>query len=271
VGPSWTIIKLGGTDQHYPPVTIEVLPNTVLLEMFDFYVDQPLANEDAWHTLVHVCRQWRFVVFDSPRRLHLRLLCTPIRPRKILDIWPALPIVIDFWAVIGFWAEGEQLRGMANVIAALNQHCRVCKIHIRSIPNSLMKRFAVMEKPFPELTYLKLDSNEKNVPILPDSFLGGSAPSLHTLDLCGIPFPAVRKLLLSTRNLVGLCLWAVPHSGYISPEEVVTCLRIDRSQSIFPRVPISSISISSRQRNPTFTPGHTHCPRYSQQVYIQRQ
>jgi len=93
-------------------VTIEALPNTVLLEIFSFYTDPLRLDYDGWHALVHVCRRWRFVVFDSPRRLDLRLNCTPKRPLKMLDIWPALPIVIDFFA------RGKRPKGMANVI-----HC----------------------------------------------------------------------------------------------------------------------------------------------------
>ena len=37
-------------------VIIEALPDTVLLEIFNFYVYRSGANEDVWHTLVHVCR-----------------------------------------------------------------------------------------------------------------------------------------------------------------------------------------------------------------------
>ena len=212
------IIELYCTDLLYPSVTIEVLPSTVLLEIFSFYVDRPGASEDVWHDLVHVCRRWRFIVFDSPRRLNLRVLCTPKRPLKMLDIWPALPIVIDFWAI------SKRPRGMVNIVAALKQHCRVHEIKILTIPNSLMKKMAAIKTSFSELTCLKLISNDETVPILPDSFLGGSAPRLHTLELDGIPFPAVRKLLLSIQNLVVLSLWSIPQSGYISPEAMVTCL-----------------------------------------------
>jgi hypothetical protein len=136
----------------------------------------------------------------------------------MLDIWPALPIVIDFWAI------SKRPRGMINIVAALKRHCRVHEINIMSIPNSLMKKIAAIKTPFSELTCLKLISNDKTVPILPDSFLGGSAPRLHTLELDGIPFPAVRKLILSIQNLVVLSLWSIPQSGYISPEAMVTCL-----------------------------------------------
>ena len=214
------LIELRDADQLNPSVNIEVLPSTVLLEIFSFYMGRPDAREDVWHTLVYVCRQRRFVVFDSPRRLNLLLLCTPKRPLKMLDIWPALPIVIDFLS------EGEQPEGMADIVAAqlLKQHCRVRRIDIQGISNSLMKEFAAMKKPFPQLTALKLDSNQENVPILPESFLGGSAPRLWILNLDGIPFPAVKELPLSCRNLVALRLWSIPHSGYISPEAEVTCL-----------------------------------------------
>jgi hypothetical protein len=62
------------------------------------------------------------------------------------------------------------------------------------------------------------------VSILPDSFLGGSAPRLQTLELSGIPFPSLEKLLLSTNYLVDLHLPNIPYSGYISPAAMVTNL-----------------------------------------------
>ena len=78
--------------------------------------------------------------------------------------------------------------------------------------------------PFPELTILKLESIDESMPVLPDSFLGGSFSRLQLLSLDRIPFPGVPKLLLSAIHLVDLSLMRIPHSGYISPEEVVTVL-----------------------------------------------
>jgi hypothetical protein len=58
-------------------MAIDVLPDVVLLEMFDYYVNQvreedsPDVTVESWRTLVHVCRNWRSVVFGSPRRLNL--------------------------------------------------------------------------------------------------------------------------------------------------------------------------------------------------------
>ena len=57
-----------------------------------------------------------------------------------------------------------------------------------------------------------------------DSFLGGSAPQLQFLGLRSIPFPGLPKLLSSATHLTRLHLSNSPHSGYISPEAMVTCL-----------------------------------------------
>jgi hypothetical protein len=84
-------------DQSYPQLTVSLLPDDVLLEMFVFYLDldQESHDEDAWYTLAHVCQRWRYLVFASPRRSRLRLYCTDTRPvKRMLNIWPELPIVL---------------------------------------------------------------------------------------------------------------------------------------------------------------------------------
>ena len=187
--------------------------------MFHFYVDSQDYDEDAWHTLVHVCQRWRCLVFASPCRLRLQLFCTNRRPvKKMLDIWPTLPIVISAGRTESQWL------GMADVVVALKQHDRVCKITIDDIPNLLLKKFGTMKKPFPALSYLHLSSGDEGGPVLPGSFLGGSAPRLSIIDLERIPFPGISKLLLSTHDLVYLRLWRIPSSGYISPEALVSSL-----------------------------------------------
>src|SRR5713101_3622115 len=78
--------------------------------------------------------------------------------------------------------------------------------------------------PFPELTDLQLSSYDETLPVVPDSFLGGSAPSLEHVSLSGIPFPGLPKVLLSAAHLVDLRHFNIPHSGYISPEAMVALL-----------------------------------------------
>src|ERR1700761_6428917 len=79
-----------------------------------------------------------------------------------------------------------------------------------------------MQEPFPALTHLR--SEDRNVLVFPDQFLGRSAPRLQELSLNGIPFPALPILLSSAGDLVTLSLFNVPQTGYISPEVLVTDL-----------------------------------------------
>ena len=88
-----------------------------------------------------------------------------------------------------------------------------------------------MQKPFPALTTLCLSSMGETAPIISDSFLSGSAPvtplpflRLLHLNHISIPFPKLRKLLLSATNIVRLELRDLPHSAYIPPEAMFTCL-----------------------------------------------
>jgi hypothetical protein len=201
-------------------VTIETLPDDILLETFDFYAEDDDANADWWHTLVHVCRRWRNVVFASPRRLDLQLRCTRTRSvRDMLDIWPELPIIIlDY-------ESRETVESADNVIAALELNDRVSMIAFTRVSNSTSEKIVeAMQDPFPALTHLSLWSCDRMVPVLSDSFLGRSAPRLRCLRLRGIPFPTLPKLLSSATDLVTLHLDVLPHSGYISPSAMVTCL-----------------------------------------------
>ena len=57
-----------------------MLPDDVLLEIFDFIVEEEgrrgKVDFEKWHTLVHVCRRWRSLVFGSPRVFVIGLTIT---------------------------------------------------------------------------------------------------------------------------------------------------------------------------------------------------
>jgi hypothetical protein len=213
-------------------VTIDVLPDDAFLAIFDFYVvgyqdqhfigDSELLSDcdtkrkvESWQLLLHVCRRWRCLVFASPRRLNLRLFCKPDVPvRDKLDIWPALPLVIQGWMFPSV---------VDNVIAILKRHDRVSTIDLDLSPE-IEKVWAAMQVPFPELTVLRLWSGDFRALIVPDSFLGGSFPRLREIWLNVVSFPALPKLLSSATHLTTICLEATIRSGYISPETMVTCL-----------------------------------------------
>jgi hypothetical protein len=203
-----------------------MLPDEVLLEIFNFYVDEDPERIDGWITLVHVCRRWRSVVYQSPRRLNLRLVCThKTRARDTLDIWPFLPLVIRH---VTFEDEPPVVD---NIIAALEHNDRVCRIELNCLSNPQLRYVTdseAMQKPFPKLTDLHLsmlvDGSDGLGPVLPDTFLGGTAPRLQSLILCGIPFPGLPKLLLSATQLVELDLLNIFPSGYIPPQTMATSL-----------------------------------------------
>ena len=170
-------------------------------------------KRQAWMLLVHVCRRWRCLVFGSPRRLNVRLYCTPKTTGDKLEIWPALPLLIN-----------GQISSLVvdNIIALLKLHDRVSVIDLFGLGTTpeIEKVLAAMQVPFPDLTDLRLSSFPK-ASINTDSFLGGSVPSLRELSLRGTPFMGFQELLSSATNLTDIKLSDL---GYISPETMVTCL-----------------------------------------------
>ena len=134
------------------------------------------------------------------------------------NIWPPLPLLVCA-------CETETL-DMDNTIAALERSDRVREISINMSGPQSEKVLKAMEEPFPELTFLELESIDEleQVSALPNSFLGVSAPRLQTLILYDVPFPGLPKLLLSVANLAELSLGMDYPSGYISPEAMVTGL-----------------------------------------------
>ena len=210
-------------------VTIDVLPDDVLLHVF--HIDRSIYLEDVidwhpswpWQRLVHVCRRWRSAIFASPNFLHLRLVCGPRTRLELTGIWPPLPIIVrdkPLWPIPDDY----------DFDAAIVHPNRVCEINLHNLTMPLFLRLAsATQEQFPALIHLRLNYGfelfaSRTAPTLPDGFLGGSAPRLQYLWLEHIAFPALPKLLLSTTDLVRLSLWGIPHSGYFSPEAIVTAL-----------------------------------------------
>ena len=101
-------------------VSIDVLPDDVLLEIFDFFTKSVEGFIEEWQILVHVCRRWRSLVFGSPRRLKLRLFCSDRKlARDMLDVWPPLPLVIQRIGEAG---------SVDNIVGVLERSDRVCVI-----------------------------------------------------------------------------------------------------------------------------------------------
>ena len=206
---------------------IDKLPDNVLLEIFHFYKGDPTSIRPftwPWITLIKVCRRWRHIIFGSPRRLNLRLVCSERRPaRRSLDIWPPFPIII--LSNINQTVDEECLE---NVIAALDRRERIYSIliHYGMSGSAFEKSTAVMLEPFPVLKQCRLISVNLTVsmPVLPETFLGGSAPHLEWFELGGISFPTFPDFVLASTQIQYLSLNDIPDSGYISPDVMATCL-----------------------------------------------
>ena len=213
-----------------PDVTIDMLHDDVLLEIFDFYRKLASWNDGMWNwqELLHVCRRWRYIILASSRRLDLQIECDRSTPTwDLLDVWPPFPISLSCYP----W-RGEGTRGNHNIFAALKRRNRISQIDFSDITCMEVGYFATaMDEPFPVLTdlrlgTLKMDRNRKPAVTaeLPNSFLGGSAPRLQLFVLQGIAFPALTSFVLSASHFRHLHLLDIPHAGYIPPEAMLTFL-----------------------------------------------
>jgi hypothetical protein len=106
-----------------------------------------------------------------------------------MDIWPALPILI-----LGHVSEelvDDAVAGLEHVNSD-----RISQINLNfssQIENlRIAKLWKAMQVPFPELVALYLSFGcLSHEPVVPDSFLGGSAPRLRFLKLNRMPFPGL--------------------------------------------------------------------------------
>src|SRR5216684_921652 len=95
-------------------VTIDILPDDILLYIFNVYVNGSHRTE-VWHEIVHVCRRWRNLAFGSSRHLNLQLLCKArTQVKKKLGIWPALLISVEVYSPL--------ILSTDNIIAAIKHN-----------------------------------------------------------------------------------------------------------------------------------------------------
>ncbi len=105
---------------------------------------------EVWRSLLHPCRRWLRIAFESPRRLNLRLVCTAkTRGKDRLDIWPASPLLI----FITHRPPRALYSGSINIIPAFKDDGnRMCSIDIDYPPSSQLEEILVaMRKSFPVL------------------------------------------------------------------------------------------------------------------------
>ena len=105
---------------------MDFLPDIILLNIFDFWriIEYPVRlwkSTWKWDRLVHVCQRWRQIVFASPNRLQIQLLCASGTPIKThLSCWPAFPIILSYSV-----GEGLSISDEYNVLSALEHSNRI--------------------------------------------------------------------------------------------------------------------------------------------------
>ena len=195
---------------------IHLIDNDSLLQIFNFY---RLEDEDDWHLrhtwrrLAHVCRRWRYLIYNSSYHLNMRLILTNKSSSiDTLGHLPPLPLVIDF----SDRTKTLRRKDKDNIHLGLQCHGRVRQVAICAPSPSLRILLESMNNPFPRLEDLSLLSttSEEMSLALPEVF---QAPFLSRLSLHGIGFPKGLSSLSSMFALSILSLTHIQHSSYFTP------------------------------------------------------
>jgi hypothetical protein len=127
---------------------------------------------------------------------------------------------------VGFKANRKSKSLAKSIVIALRHTDRVCEIDLGLTTRTIQSIVDVMQVPFPVLERIRIWPKDTVEPVVIREFLGGSAPCLKEVyvDSIGIPFLALRRLLLSTDNLVELVLKKILKSCYFSPDAFATAL-----------------------------------------------
>jgi len=205
--------------ERSPNLTINHLPDEVLLEIFDSYRrledigpcigphNHQWKKNYVWFNLAHVCRRWRAVTFASSSRLDLAITVGPEKPSNFKEILSSpLPILVDY----AYMREDITGSALWRLRAALEHHRdRVREIAFGGSRASFDKFFQVTNCAFPILESVFLQFGRCNESNIPDTFLRGSDLSelqLRRLRLYNVTLASISGFLLSATALTDLHL-----------------------------------------------------------------
>ena len=229
-----------------PKLTINHLPDELLIEIFDFYRQESerwtaqWSTEPEWFVLVHVCKRWRAVMFESASRLDLRLVLTAQRGgdfEPILAHVPPLPIDMDYY----YKRSGLNLHHVSD---ALEHPDRFRQITFRGPDRDLNELLYAIEYPLPALESLDLVAEGDIDLDMPAMFLEGPNLQLRSLQLNGISLPSISRLLSSAPALNDLTLsfecnvhpeQAMSHLSHLQDMPCLRHLGLSLTSSCFPR------------------------------------
>jgi hypothetical protein len=222
---TYELVGINNDRRHSP---IHILNDDVLLRIFHLYW---LAEPDEfdtrfgmviawlrqrwWYKLVHVCRQWRNIILESPSLLDLHLLCTNGVPvADMLAHSPPLPLTIHYHARGGDITADDE----SGILLALSHRDRVRHIYFEM--QNVGQFVTVMDDQFPILERMYILSLTEVA--LPVTF---QAPNLRHLRLRVASIPIESPLLTAcAAGLVVLELHDIPASAYFPPSYILTRL-----------------------------------------------
>lgn len=175
----------------------------------------------TWWKLTHVCRRWRYLIYDSSSVLDTCLLFTNGSSSiDSLTHLPPLPFIIHYRNMTTTRVPQDE----ESLLTGLQQQSRVRRVAVQASSPSLRIGLESMNELFPILEDLSLSSTteEDTSPVLPGKF---RAPNLRHLTLQGIGLPTELSLLASTTTLTTLTLTHIPVPCYIPPGHLVTQLQ----------------------------------------------
>ena len=175
----------------------------------------------AWRKLAHVCRRWRYLIYDSSTLLDMYLLLTNGSPPiGSLAYLPPMPLVIEGRNNTTAWG----LHDAENIFTGLQQHDRVRRVVLHGPSPSLRTCLVALSGLFPQLEYLSIESTTKEEAslVLPGTF---RAPNLRHLAFHDIGLPEQLSLPASTTALVTLTLTHIPAPFYLHPGHLVMQLQ----------------------------------------------
>jgi len=203
---------------------IHMLNYDALLNIFHHY---RLGDVDiwnlrlAWCKLAHVCRRWRYLIYDSSSLLDMYLLLKNGSPTLgALAHLPPLPLVIDYCNVTTTRVRQDEL----SILTGLQERGRVRRIFLQVPSPHLDICLATMSDLYPILEDLSLSptTEEETSLVLPSTF---RARNLRHLALQGVGFPTEMPLFTHLTTLVTLTLTRIPAPYYIHPGHLVTQLQ----------------------------------------------
>ena len=194
-----------------------------LLNIFHHY---RLEDVDAWNLrlawckLTHVCRRWRYLIYDSSSVLDMCLPFNGSFSTDLLAHLPPLPLIIHYLNKTTTRVQKYE----EIILPRLQQHGRLRSVALQAPSPGLCTLLETMNGHFPILENLSLLSTteeEANI-VLPCTF---RAPNLRHLALHGVGLASGLSLFTSTTALVTLTLTHIPAPYSFPPGHLVAQLQ----------------------------------------------